>query len=58
MNDLFIHFLYIINDPRRESPNGGEGWMDVPVSGFAWRRSPARGGGGKVYLGDSKDIFL
>ena len=34
--------------PRTEPPNGGEGWM---VSVFAWRRSPARGGGGKVYPG-------
>ena len=34
--------------PRTEPPNGGEGWM---VSVFAWRRSPVRGGGGKVYPG-------
>ena len=40
-------------------PNGEEVWVDALVSVGAWRRSPVRGGGGKVYPGTVIDeIFL
>ena len=52
--------MNIINDPGwSRLMVGKDGWMDAPVSVFAWRRSPVRGGGRKVYPGmATKEVFL